>query len=94
MGNINDMIINIAQGDLAKAQADFNDVMSAKVADRLQQQQAYIARETFTPSDDEEEGYEDIFDESEQDDDDYEGEYDYEEGDEDLLDDEGYEEDE
>ena len=81
MGNINDMIINIAKGDLAKAQSDFNDVLGDKVAARLDQHQAYVAQETFDPSDDEtEENYDDVFDESETDDDDYEGEYDDLEG--------------
>jgi hypothetical protein len=93
MGDINDMVINIAKGDLAKAQADFNDVLAAKVADRLEQQQAFIAQETFNPSD-EDEDYADLLDDAEDDNDDYEGEYEYEDGDEDLLDDDGYEEDE
>ncbi len=82
MGDINDMITNIAKGDLAKAHADFEDVLGGKIADRLDQHRAYVANSIFNGVEYEEEDpelaeLEDVLDDLDSDDeDDYEGEYD------------------
>lgn len=81
MGDINDMVVNIAKGELAAAQTDFEDVLQSKLADRLDQQRTYVASQTFSPTEDEEPELDEIdglLDELETDDnDDYDGEYDY-----------------
>jgi len=85
MGDINDMVVNIAKGELAAAQTDFEDVLQSKLADRLDQQRTYVASQTFSPTEDEEPELDEIdglLDELETDDnDDYEGEYDAEDED-------------
>ena len=52
MGDINDMVVNIAKGELAAAQTDFEDVLQSKLADRLDQQRTYVASQTFSPTED------------------------------------------
>jgi len=91
MGDINDMVVNIAKGELAAAQTDFEDVLQSKLADRLDQQRTYVASQTFSPTEDEEpelaelDEIDGLLDELETDDnDDYAGEYDYADEDEDT----------
>lgn len=83
MGDINDMVVNIAKGELAAAQADFEDVLQSKIDDRLEQQRTYVASQTFNPTEDEDPELDELdglLDELENDDNnDYEGEYDYDE---------------
>ena len=43
MGDINDMVVDIAKGDLGSAQKHFNDVLGDKIAGRLDQEKANVA---------------------------------------------------